>query len=446
MAIDLLSATITMSLNLRIIISATLVLAIFITLTAVTLDRAFVDSTESALHDKLTSQLYALMAAAEVEDDGLLMPSTELDALLGLPSSGIYAYITNMSGRTLWQSSSTLGANPPQPTTLTGGEKSFTKVTVDETDYYSVAYGVDWSTDEQATSLTFNIATDLKSFDRQIVKYRTTLWGWLVAMALLLLLSQMFILRWGLSPLRKVGSELNRIERGDQERIQDNYPKEIEILTSNINNLLEQEREQKTRYRNALGDLAHSLKTPLAVLQTGLNTDTDDTAQEQINRMNSIVEYQLQRAATAGASSIGKAVDVNVLIKRILESLHKVYRDKDITVRINTEKTLSFKGDEGDLMEVLGNLLDNAFKWADTTIDISADISNKKLSIIVSDDGPGIAKDKRDNLLQRGVRADQQTPGHGIGLSIVLNIVQAYHGSLDIQHSRSGGAKIIVIL
>ena len=162
--------------------------------------------------------------------------------------------------------------------------------------------------------------------------------------------------------------------------------------------------------------------------------------------MNSIVEYQLQRAATAGASSIGKAVDVNVLIKRILESLHKVYRDKDITVRINTEKTLSFKGDEGDLMEVLGNLLDNAFKWADTTIDISADISNKKLSIIVSDDGPGIAKDKRDNLLQRGVRADQQTPGHGIGLSIVLNIVQAYHGSLDIQHSRSGGAKIIVIL
>jgi len=435
-----------MSLNLRIIASATLVLIIFITLTAVTLDRAFVDSTESALHDKLTSQLYALMAAAEVEDDGLLMPSTELDALLGLPSSGVYAYITNLSGQTLWQSSSTLGANPPQPTTLTGGEKSFAKVTVDKTDYYNVAYGVDWSTDEQATSLTFNIATDLKSFDRQIVKYRTTLWGWLVAMALLLLLSQMFILRWGLSPLRKVGSELNRIERGDQERIQDNYPKEIKVLTSNINNLLEQEREQKTRYRNALGDLAHSLKTPLAVLQTGLNTDADDTAQEQINRMNSIVEYQLQRAATAGASSIGKAVDINVLIKRILESLHKVYRDKDITVRINTGKTLAFKGDEGDLMEVLGNLLDNAFKWADTTIDISADISNKKLSIIVSDDGPGIAKDKRDNLLQRGVRADQQTPGHGIGLSIVLNIVQAYHGSLDIQHSRSGGAKIIVIL
>jgi len=159
-----------MSLNLRIIISATLVLVIFITLTAVTLDRAFVDSTESALHDKLTSQLYALMAAAEFEDDGLLMPSTELDALLGLPSSGVYAYITDPSGQTLWQSSSTLGANPPQPTTLTGGEKSFTKVTVDKTDYYSVAYGVDWSTDDQATSLTFNIATDLKSFNRQIVK------------------------------------------------------------------------------------------------------------------------------------------------------------------------------------------------------------------------------------------------------------------------------------
>jgi two-component system sensor histidine kinase PhoQ len=438
-----------MSLNLRIILSATLVLVIFITLTAVTLDRAFVDSTESALRDKLTSQLYALMAAAEVEDEGLLMPSDQLDALLGLPSSGVYAHVTDQSGQTLWQSSSSIDAEPPQPITLKGGEKSFKKLTTKNEDYYTFAYGVDWSTETKATSLTFNIATDLQSFDKQIMQYRKTLWGWLIAMALLLLLSQMIILRWGLSPLRKVAIELNKIETGIQENIKDSYPLEIERLTGNINILLEQERKQKTRYRNALADLAHSLKTPLAVLQSGLSNKTensDDSAQEQITRMNSIVEYQLQRAATAGAASIGNAVEVGLLVGRLLDSLYKVYRDKDIIVNTSIEEALVFKGDEGDLMEVLGNLLDNAFKWADKTIEIEACSDNKKLSISVSDDGPGIAKDKSNELLQRGVRADQQTPGHGIGLSIVLNIVKAYNGSLTINKSALGGAQVVIKL
>ncbi len=435
-----------MSLNLRIILSATLVLITFITLTAVTLDRAFIDSTESALRDKLTSQLYALMAAAEVDDEGLLMPSNELDALLGLPSSGVYAFVTDQTGQALWQSSSALGAKPPQPATLEGGEKKFKKIKTENNAYYTFAYGVDWSTGTKATSLTFNITTDLKSFDKQIIEYRTTLWSWLVAMALLLLVSQMIILRWGLSPLRKVGAELSLIESGERKKIQDAYPLEIERLTSNINILLEQEREQKTRYRNALGDLAHSLKTPLAVLQSGLSKTADDSAQEQITRMNSIVEYQLQRAATAGAANIGKSIDVKLLVDRMLESLYKVYRDKNITVDLAIDTALVFKGDEGDLMEVLGNLLDNAFKWADKSVEIKSVKTDKGIRIAVNDDGPGIARDRIDELLQRGVRADQTTPGHGIGLSIVKNIVQAYHGSIEINKSQSGGAQVVVTL
>ncbi|MFV9616005.1 MAG: two-component sensor histidine kinase, partial [Gammaproteobacteria bacterium] len=290
-----------MSLNHRIILSATLVLVVFITLTALTLERAFVDSSESSLRDTLTSQLYALMAVAEVENNTLTMPSNELDALLGLPSSGIYAYITNKTGRVLWQSSSTLGATPPQPRTLAGGDKRFDKISVKNDTYYAFAYGVDWASDTSTISLTFNLATDLKSFNKQISLYRKTLWSWLIGMAILLLLSQALILRWGLSPLRKVGVELNSIESGEQEQIQQHYPQEIERLTNNINVLLQQERDQKTRYRNALGDLAHSLKTPLAVLQTSLNSNNqDNTLLEQVTQMNSIVEYQLQRAATAG--------------------------------------------------------------------------------------------------------------------------------------------------
>ena len=436
-----------MSLNRRIILSASLVLVVFITLTAATLERAFIDSSESALRDTLTSQLYALMAAAEVENNTVIMPSEELDVLLGLPGSGIYSYITSRSGRILWQSSSALGAKPPQPVSLPSADKQFKKISVDNNIYYTFAYGVDWSSDSGSIALTFNIITDLKSFNKQISHYRKTLWSWLIAMAALLLISQALILRWGLSPLRKVGVELNRIEIGEQEQIVQHYPQEIERLTSNINVLLKQERDQKTRYRNALGDLAHSLKTPLAVLQSGLNSNKqDETLSEQITRMNSIVEYQLQRAATAGSANIGKPINVESVTRRMLDSLHKVYRDKHIVVTVEIDKSVVFRGDEGDLMEMLGNLLDNAFKWADQHIKIKAEQTSDQLSITVSDDGPGIAKNKADELLKRGKRADQTTAGHGIGLSIVKNIVEAYQGDLKIIKSQSGGAEITVTL
>ena len=438
-----------MSLNIRIILSASVVLFIFITLTAAALDRAFVDSTESALRDRLTSQLYALMAAADVTDEGILMPSNELDALLGLPSSGVYAQISSEHGKTLWQSSSVLGARIPQPQMLAPGEKSFARSSTDSNDFYTFAYGVKWATGNKTVPLTFNITTDMVSFDKQISEYRTSLWGWLVAMAMLLLISQAVILRWGLSPLRKVGMELNRIESGKQEKIEQHYPQEIDHLTRNINVLLQHERDQKTRYRIALGDLAHSLKTPLAVMQSGLNSSPDkqdESLQEQITRMNAIVEYQLQRAATAGSASIGNTVEIRSVIARLLESLHKVYRDKSVIHHITLPDGLVFKGDEGDLMELLGNLLDNAFKWAKQRIEIVAEQQGKKLCLRVIDDGPGIDTGQADNLLQRGVRADRLIAGHGIGLSIVSSIVDAYHGELIIKKSTLGGCEVMVIL
>ncbi len=436
-----------MSLNQRIILSATIVLIFFITLTAAALDRAFINSTESALRDNLTSQLYALMAVTEVENDEIIMPSNELDALLGLPSSGVYAFITDAEEKILWQSSSALGATPPAPVAVESGQRVLIKNSVSNDDYYTLAFGINWSTDTKALALTFNIITDLKSFNKQISQYRKTLWSWLLGMAALLLLSQALILRWGLRPLRNVGAELNKIERGQQEKIEHAYPQEIEKLTRNINILLQQERDQKTRYRNALGDLAHSLKTPLAVLQSGLSNKPDRSAQEQITRMNSIVEYQLQRAATVGANSMGRNIAVKPMIERILASLQKVYREKSIKVTLTIDENIMFKGDEGDLMELLGNLLDNAFKWTSSEIIISAKRQDdKKLLLRIADNGPGIAADQVERLQQRGIRADQNITGHGIGLSIVRNIIDAYHGGLSITKSASGGAEFSIEL
>ncbi len=437
-----------MSLNLRISLSAAAVLIIFITLTAAALNRAYINSAESALRDQLTSQLYALLAAADVSDDGVMMPSNELDALLGLPSSGVYAYITDATGKNIWQSSSALGAVLPTADVLKSGTKRFQQVTVQQQSFYTFAYGINWVTDSHNIPLTFNIATDLVSFEKQLKKFRTTLWGWLVAMAILLLVSQAIILRWGLLPLRRVKSELNNIETGKQQNIQQIYPREIEQLTRNINLLLQQERDQKSRYRNALGDLAHSLKTPLAVLQSGLDSSEKDSQNmlEQVKRMNSIVEYQLQHAATSGISNSASELNIRQLITRILDSLHKVYYHKTLQLNIHIDKELTFKGDEGDLMELFGNLLDNAFKWSKHSIDISAEHKSNKLCIHIIDDGPGIPTAQIETLLQRGKRADENVAGHGIGLSIVANIVDAYQGEMHITQSPAGGIDILIIL
>jgi len=439
-----------MSLNFRITISAAVVLIVFICLTALALERAFFESTESALRDTMNSQLYALMAATEVEERQVVMSSNELDTLLGLPGSGVYASISNQSNEVLWQSSSLLGINLPKPISLSLGEKLFKKVSVEKSEYYITAYGVSWPTAKGNLVLTFSITTDLSSFDKQINRFRMTLWGWLVAMATLLLLSQAAILRWGLAPLRKVGVELSRIEAGKQQQIESQYPMEVEQLTDNINLLLEHERQQKIRYRDAMGNLAHSLKTPMAILQTSLQTNLHEqdkqAMQVQINRMNSIVEYQLQRAVTAGTSGIGESVALLSTIERLLNSLQKVYSDKAINVTSHVGSSLIFRGDEGDLMEVLGNLLDNAFKWANQNIEISAQQNGKQLTIYIDDDGPGLAPEEVENILLRGVRADQTIAGHGIGLSIVKDIAQTYGGNLTILNSDLGGAKVCVSL
>jgi two-component system sensor histidine kinase PhoQ len=162
--------------------------------------------------------------------------------------------------------------------------------------------------------------------------------------------------------------------------------------------------------------------------------------------MNSIIEYQLQRAATAGATSIGKAVNVKMVINRILDSLQKVYRDRQIKVTTEIDHRLIFKGDEGDLMEVLGNLLENAFKYGNSLINISAMSAGKQLQLVIVDDGPGVASDKINKIIQRGVRADQTASGHGIGLSIVKNIVHAYNGSLQIESNKTKGTTVRVTL
>jgi len=301
-----------------------------------------------------------------------------------------------------------------------------------------------------------SVLEDKAEFDREVAAFSRTLGGWRGGAGLLLLLSPTLRLQWGLAPLWRVAEEVARIEKGEQAQVEGKYPYEIEALTGNLNTLIKQERIRQTRYKEALSFLAHSLKTPLAVLRTSLDTEVDETAlrddvRNQVQRMNEIVSYQLSRGISTGHQLFAAPLEIEARAEGIVTSLEKVYADKRVLCEFELDPGARFHGDQGDLMELLGNLLENAFKWARQRVLLSAHSEPSRpnhrpgLLLVVEDDGPGIPPDQVDRLLQRGVRGDERVQGHGIGLSIVQNIVRSYHGELAVDASKElGGARFTV--
>ncbi|NIO40602.1 MAG: two-component sensor histidine kinase, partial [Burkholderiales bacterium] len=296
------------SLNSRITISAAIVLAIFVALSALALEKAFEDSARNAREERLLAQIYLLMAATEVDAGGTLrVTNRSSEPRLDLPDSGLYAYIVNGNGTTVWRSRSGLALDLPQPPALTAGRQTFRQAVHLGEPYLAKAYGINWSTDTGSYPFTFSVIENASAFHQQINVYRRSLWIWLGAMAVLLLVSQWATLRWGLAPLRHVSNELNRLEAGEQQRIAGQYPSEVQRLTDNLNSVLSHERKQQQRYRNALADLAHSLKTPLALVRgaaRGVNLQNAQSIEEQVNQMDRMIGYHLQRAAAAGQSTL----------------------------------------------------------------------------------------------------------------------------------------------
>jgi two-component system sensor histidine kinase PhoQ len=433
------------SLSARVSLSAAAVLTFFVAVTALALDRAFEQNARSAMRERLFAQIYLVMAATELDAAGKpTLPRRLAEPRLNLPGSGLYARIAAPDGRLLWHSPSAIGIE--LPSSPRPEPAPFSRVALNGADHFLARLEVDWETDSGVVPLVFSVLEDLGAYNRQMNDFRRSLWGWLGAMALLLLLALAGTLAWGLRPLRTVAREVRSVESGSQGELQREYPKEISALTKNINRLLQHERAQQSRYKNALADLAHSLKTPLAVLRGLEPSERSPLIDEQVSRMDNIVHYQLQRAATAGRSALAAPVPVAPLAERIVASLHKVYRDKPIRLEQTLDPECRLRSSEGDLMEVLGNLLDNAWKWARSEIRLQLECRHESLVLVVEDDGPGIGADRVQQVLARGVRLDEATPGHGIGLPMVRDIVEAYEGRLTIGRSDLGGARIKITL
>jgi two-component system, OmpR family, sensor histidine kinase PhoQ len=436
------------SIRSRLISGALLMLVAFVAGAGIAVQRAHEESVLTAHFARLQSTVYLLLAGAELDPEGhLVMPLSFPEARLSLPGSGLYANIVNVKRNEQWQSGSTVGVAVPFERDAAVGEWRYVTVAgAGGHDFLAATYGVKWAGTGVETPLVLSVLEDKAEFNREVRVFRRTLWTWLGGAAALLLLSQTLLLEWGLSPLRRVAQEIRRVEGGEQPQVQGRYPAEIAALTDNLNTLIQQERVRQTRYKEALSFLAHSLKTPLAVLRTAL-ADPPRLAQsveQQVARMDDIVQHQLGRAAASGSARFAPHLALAPVLGRIRESLQKVYADKSLTYAVDCPPELTWRIDEGDAFEMLGNLLDNASKWAKHRVGVNVRREGNRLSIRIADDGPGFSD--TTSILQLHVRADEKVPGHGVGLTVVNDLVASYEGELALTRSQWGGALVDISL
>ncbi len=447
-----------LSLASRSTIATLLVLIGFLGLTGFALDRAYAHAALAGMRTRLQGYVYAYLAGVDVSNrsDRVIPPDMAPPSPdFSRPGSGLYAVIVGEHGFR-WEASSALGRQLPFDTLLTPGTTRFEgPVATPAGSLYVLSEGVEWVLqDHNGYGLTVYIAEDESRYQAGLATFRHTLFGWLGALGLALLVLQQILLRWSLAPLHRVSRDVERIEHGEAERLTGPYPREVALLTRGLNRFIESEREHLMRYRNTLDDLAHSLKTPLAVARSRLESD-DDAASvrhdllDQVQHMDQIVAYQLARAKSSGHSTFAAPIAVQEHAEAVVRSLERVYAAKNVLCEFDIDEGARFYGEQGDLLELLGNLLENAFKWASHRVLLRVRklapsdprAWRMGLDVRVEDDGPGIPPEQLERVLQRGVRGDERVQGHGIGLAIVDDIVRAYRGVLQVDRSAElGGA------
>jgi len=432
------------SISRRLLTGSALMAFLFLGLAGVSLEQAHRDSTKRAIQDQLQAHIYLLLATAEEDTAGRpRLPAVLSAPGFNRPDSGLYAQVSGTSDGYQWRSASLLAnAFPPLPR-LAPGETRFSH----KQGLLILQQGIGWE-DLEGKSLPyeFAVALDDTSLTAQQAVFRTTLWSWLGGIGVVLLLVQVIVTRWGLQPILRIANAVRNIEQGAQNQLTGPVPRELTPLTDNLNSLIRQTQNRQERLRNALADLAHSLKTPLAVLRgtarEQANPELARQIDEQTGRIDLIVSYQRQRLAVAGTSALLSPQPLRPILERICNSLLKVHSDRNLRCKLSIADDFTVRADKGDLFELFGNLLENACKYGKQAIVVRDDGP----VVVVEDDGPGIEPNTFQKLLKRGQRGDQQQPGHGIGLAVVQEIVEQYEGSLEIARSSLGGAAIRVQL
>ena len=436
------------SLRRRLLCSAIGLIVVFFGVLGIVLTATFKDTVLSNSEDALRNQILLLMADIELEEDAIVMPSRVAEPRLSQADSSLYAQISRPKKGIVWRSDSLL-EDDLQISQPDLGEFRFADRSDEKKSLLQMSFGVSWETEQGDVPFVIHVAELADSYLNRVRRYERALWIWLSALGGALVMLLLAVLAWVLKPLRKVSTQVGEIEQGQRQRFDEDYPLEVSQLTQNLNQLLSFEEQRITRHKEVLGNLAHSLKTPIAVM-SGLDYDNVGGNRVQVNdqldTMRNIIEYQLQSASAVGRRRFAKPILIAEQSRQVLSSLSKLHKDKQLEFVSDIPSDLVFYGDKGDWMELLGNLLDNACKWAQSRVYVRLSAlplddrqsSRAGIYLVVEDDGPGIDALVKKTVLERGVRLDSQTPGHGLGLHIVKGIVEAYEGDIEIDRLDQG--------
>jgi signal transduction histidine kinase len=302
------------------------------------------------------------------------------------------------------------------------------------------------------TSFDVLVSGDAGQLRDQVAAFRTSVILTLAVFGIGLVVATMIQIRWGLRPLDRVRSGLAQLRSGKETKFEGPFPAEIEPLAKELNALLDSNQQIIERARTQVGNLAHALKTPLSVITNEARSAGGpfaDKIAEQAALMVRQVSHYLDRARIAASSGvIGASADVEPVVARLVRAMERIYDDKGLTLSSEVPENIRFKGEQQDFEEIVGNLLDNACKWARTKVSVAIeyrgladDDGNRWLKIHIDDDGPGLTAEQRLEATSRGRRLDETKPGSGLGLSIVTDLVGLYEGKVHLDRSPDGGLR-----
>ena len=451
------------SLALRLFLSAAGWTGIILLITGFVLSSLYRDAAERSFDRRLNVFLRTLVAEVAAPDDSSeRTPQSLGEPQFDLPLSGWYWQLTRLnaarpevrSSRSLWDSGlphlADMGVAPTDDGTrrayVPGPEDQRLRLierTVDlgEDGRYLVAVAGDSQ----------EIDDETHSFDRAIA-------ATFAILAAVLLLTTMFQVRFGLAPLKRISESLAAIRAGTAERLAGRFPVEIEPLARETNALIDANREIVERARTHVGNLAHALKTPLSVMMNEAAARPDDPLAakvgEQIVIMRDQVTRHLERARIAArATVVGSVTEVGPVVTALTRTMEKIYHPRGIAIDLDAPEGVRFRGERQDIEEMLGNLVDNACKWAQARVSIEVTQERQQddpfkliVRVVVDDDGPGLSPADRDQVARRGQRLDETKPGSGLGLSIVLELASLYGGHLTLSTAPIGGLRAELVL
>ena len=446
------------SLATRLFLSATAWVAVILLITGVILSSVYRDATERAFDRRLNLYLRTLVAEVATPDEPPDRQFQSLgEPLFELPLSGWYWQITRTdtekddarASRSLWDKKLPKLEEHGSELSAAGIRLGYVEGPEGQT-LRMVERPVDLGADGK---FLVDVAGDASEIFDETRNFDYYLGGTFVALSIVLVLTTIFQVRFGLAPLKRISDAIADIRSGRAERLEGEFPVEIAPLARETNALIDANREIVERARTHVGNLAHAIKTPLSVI---VNEATSHTSEpfaakvlEQADVMRDQVAHHLERARIAARVTIvGTVTEVSPVLDALRRTMEKIHRDRDIAIEVSAGSKATFRGERQDLEEMVGNLVDNACKWAASrvSIEVLADEAKEPgaapmLRILVDDDGRGLSEKERAQVSRRGQRLDESKPGSGLGLSIVIDLAGLYGGSLTLDHAPIGGLR-----